>query len=80
MGWVGSAKRCRRNRGQGSVRRDDGGCDVAGRWRLCGDVPFEFVGEVARASALTEASHVKSSATARHDDDESGGRGVCGVE
>jgi hypothetical protein len=41
---------------------------AVGRWRLIGDVPFEFESEVARASAMAEASHVKSSAAAaRHD-------------
>jgi hypothetical protein len=41
--------------------------DAASLARLDSDVPFEFVGEVARASALTEASHVEGGATAaRH--------------
>ena len=41
---------------------------AVGRWRLIGDVPFEFESEVARASAVAEASHVESSAAAaRHD-------------
>lgn len=44
---------------------------------LRGDVPFEFVGEVARASALTEASHVEGgAAAARHDDYDRRGKGV----
>lgn len=33
------------------------------------DIPFELVGEVASAGAVTEAGHVESSSTARHDDD-----------
>lgn len=41
---------------------------AVGRWRLIGDVPFEFESEVARASAVAEASHVESgAAAARHD-------------
>jgi hypothetical protein len=41
--------------------------DAASLARLDGDVPFEFVGQVARASALTEASHVEGgAAAARH--------------
>lgn len=40
---------------------------AACRWRVCGDVPFELVGEVARASALAEAGHVEGgAAAARH--------------
>ena len=39
---------------------------AVGRWRLIGDVPFEFESEVARASAVAEASHVESSTTSRH--------------
>lgn len=31
------------------------------------DIPFEFVGEVAGASAVAEASHVEGGTTSRHD-------------
>jgi hypothetical protein len=31
------------------------------------DIPFELVGEVASAGAVTEAGHVEGSSTARHD-------------
>jgi hypothetical protein len=41
--------------------------DAAVLARLDGDVPFEFVGQVARACALTEAGHVEGgAAAARH--------------
>jgi hypothetical protein len=41
--------------------------DSASLARLDGDVPFEFVGQIARASALTEAGHVEGgAAAARH--------------
>lgn len=31
------------------------------------DIPFEFVGKVASAGAVTETSHVQGVAAARHD-------------
>ena len=47
---------------------------AAARGSLC-DVPLEFVGEVARARAMAEASDVEGGAAARHGD----GRGqrIC---
>ena len=39
---------------------------AARRSRPLHDVPFEFVGEVASAGAMAEASHVESGTTARH--------------
>jgi hypothetical protein len=38
------------------------------------DVPLEFVGKVARASAVAEARHVERGAVARHGDDGDGRR------
>ena len=58
------------DRGRASRARNGVGIggQAVGRWRLIGDVPFEFECEVARASAVAEASHVESSAAAaRHD-------------
>ena len=44
-------------------------CNGGRRERLCGDVPFEFICEIARARALAEAGHVEGGATAaRHVD------------
>ena len=33
------------------------------------DIPFEFVGEVARAGAMAEARDVESGTSARHEDE-----------
>lgn len=42
-------------------------CSGGWRERLVGDVPFEFVCEIARARALTKAGHVEGgAAAARH--------------
>lgn len=42
-------------------------CNGGWRERLGGDVPFEFICEVARARALAEAGHVEGgAASARH--------------
>jgi hypothetical protein len=44
-------------------------CNGGRRERLCGDVPFEFICEIARARALAEAGHVEGgAAAARHVD------------
>ena len=44
-------------------------CNGGRRERLRGDVPFEFVCEIARARALAEAGHVEGgAAAARHVD------------
>ena len=53
-------------------------CNGGWRERLVGDVPFEFICEIARARALAEAGHVEGgSAAARHVD--GGGVGEKGV-
>ena len=42
-------------------------CNGGWRERLGGDVPFEFICEIARARALAEAGHVEGgAAAARH--------------
>lgn len=49
-------------------------CNGGWRGRLRGDVPFEFICEIARARALAEAGHVEgSAAAARHVDGDGGG-------
>ena len=62
-------------------------CNGGWRGRLRGDVPFEFICEIARARALAEAGHVEGgAAAARHGDGGGGGergdvmaeRGECG--
>jgi len=53
-------------------------CNGGWRERLRGDVPFEFICEIARARALAEAGHVEGgAAAARHVD--GGGVGEGGV-
>jgi hypothetical protein len=78
----GCIRPCMAHSGRGWEDRE-----AACRGRLCGDVPFEFVGEVARASALAETSHVEGgAAAARHVDgvvvgerESDGGGGGCKV-
>jgi hypothetical protein len=78
----GCIRPCMAHSGRGWEDRE-----AACRGRLCGDVPFEFVGEVARASALAETSHVEGgAAAARHVDgvvvgerESDGGGGGCRV-
>jgi hypothetical protein len=42
-------------------------CNGGWRERLRGDVPFEFICEIARARALAEAGHIEGgAAAARH--------------
>ena len=73
-----SRTRSRRGRGgrEAGRRRQDfiehrsrGGSDGRSRGHrvFVADIPFEFVGEVASASAVAETSHVESLATSRHD-------------
>lgn len=70
LDWgVRSARRRGWDEGVNSIERVMVDWRMAGRcrWRLRGDVPFEFVCEVARASALAEAGHVEGcAAAARH--------------